>query len=81
MAVVKNYTTVNRMKRVGVDLGFKTKNYGDISSRRHSSAYSEQLCMKQTIRFYYGVLEKQFQNYYAKAEKQKDLPVIIYCYF
>lgn len=35
------------------------------------SDYGVQLRMKQMIRRYYGVLEKQFRNYYHKADRQK----------
>ena len=68
-AIKKN--RLKRMKRVGQNLDLISGNPGEISSRRHSSPYSEQLCMQQTIRFYYGVKKKQFQNYYSKAEKRK----------
>ena len=33
--------------------------------------YSHQLRMKQLIKRYYGVLEKQFHNYYKKADNRK----------
>lgn len=33
--------------------------------------YGKQLRMKQLIKRYYGVLERQFQNYYRKAEQAK----------
>jgi len=33
--------------------------------------YRNQLRMKQLIKRYYGVLEKQFSNYYSKAERLK----------
>lgn len=33
--------------------------------------YALQLRMKQLIRRYYGVLEKQFRNYYKKADRMK----------
>ena len=36
------------------------------------SAYGLQLLEKQRLRAYYGVLEKQFRNYYKKAEKSKE---------
>ncbi len=39
--------------------------------RGRSSDYGTQLRMKQMIRRYYGVLEKQFRNYYAKADRLK----------
>ena len=39
--------------------------------RTRSSDYGLQLRMKQMIRRYYGVLEKQFRNYYKKADTLK----------
>lgn len=35
------------------------------------SDYGVQLRMKQLIKRYYGVLERQFRNYYEKADRQK----------
>lgn len=43
--------------------------HGD--KRPRLSDYGRQLREKQKIRRLYGVLEKQFRNYYAKAAKQK----------
>ena len=43
--------------------------HGDKKVR--SNDYGLQLRAKQKIRRYYGVLEKQFRNYYKKAVKQK----------
>jgi len=39
--------------------------------RGRSSDYGIQLRMKQLIRRYYGLLEKQFRNYYKKADLMK----------
>ncbi len=39
--------------------------------RGRLSDYGVQLRMKQMIRRYYGVLEKQFRNYYQEADRQK----------
>ena len=39
--------------------------------RSRLSGYGKQLRMKQTIRRYYGVLEKQFRRYYHIADTQK----------
>ncbi len=39
--------------------------------RGRSSDYGTQLRMKQLIRRYYGVLERQFRNYYAAADSAK----------
>ena len=38
-------------------------------NRRKQSEYSLQLTEKQKVKFVYGVLEKQFRKYYAKAER------------
>ncbi|QHG92458.1 30S ribosomal protein S4 [Coxiella endosymbiont of Amblyomma sculptum] len=39
--------------------------------RGRTTDYSAQLRMKQLIKRYYGILEKQFRNYYQKADKFK----------
>ena len=39
--------------------------------RRRLSDYGVQLREKQKVRRLYGVLEKQFRNYYAEADRQK----------
>ena len=39
--------------------------------RTRLSDYAVQLREKQKVRRFYGVLEKQFRNYYKKAERQK----------
>lgn len=41
------------------------------SRRSRDSDYAVQLRAKQRIRRMYGVLEKQFRNYYKKADQQK----------
>ncbi|MDR1391811.1 MAG: 30S ribosomal protein S4 [Clostridiales bacterium] len=42
------------------------------ASRRKSSNYGTQLKEKQKAKFVYGVLEKQFRNYYKRASESKD---------
>ena len=42
-------------------------------SNRKTSEYGMQLREKQKAKFIYGVLEKPFRNYYAKAERQRGL--------
>jgi small subunit ribosomal protein S4 len=42
-------------------------------NNRKVSEYGLQLREKQKAKFIYGVLEKPFRNYYAKAERQKGL--------
>lgn len=44
---------------------------GQHGQKGRLSDYGVQLRMKQHIRRYYGVLEKQFRNYYQLADKQK----------
>ena len=39
--------------------------------RARQSDYAVQLREKQKVRRLYGVLERQFRNYYAKAERRK----------
>src|SRR3978361_383566 len=41
--------------------------------RQKQSAYAVQLPEKQKARRYYGVLEKQFRNYYEKASRQQGI--------
>jgi len=44
--------------------------HGDARGRRLSD-YALQLREKQKLRFIYGVLERQFRNYYKKAARRK----------
>ena len=80
VATRKKYNTMKRSRRVGHDLGFKTRSDksrhmappGKPEGRRRTkSPYSEQLRMKQMIRFYYGVSEKQFKGCYKLAERKQ----------
>ena len=43
--------------------------------RGRLSDYGVQLREKQKVRRIYGVLEKQFRNYYKEADRRKVLPV------
>jgi len=43
------------------------------SSMRKISEYGKRLREKQKLRFYYGVSEKQMQNYFEKAARQKGM--------
>jgi len=47
--------------------------HGLASGRKKMSDYGIQLREKQKVKRIYGVLEKQFRNYYADAEKRKGL--------
>ena len=56
--------------------GIERRNYppGDHGrGRSRQSEYRVQLREKQKARRYYGVLEKQFRNYYAKASRQEGV--------
>jgi small subunit ribosomal protein S4 len=72
-------------RRQGMDLGLKSRarpieskcqlekppgQHGDNRGRRQSD-YAVQLREKQKLRFIYGILERQFRNYYAKAARRK----------
>lgn len=71
-------------RREGVDLQHKSKarsldtkckatvppgQFGERAGR--ATDYSLQLRMKQLIKRYYGILEKQFHNYYKEADRRK----------
>lgn len=74
-----------RSRRIGIDLGLKSRIGVDISNKcklnvfpgqhgvkkRKISNYSLQLTAKQMLKYMYGILEKQFKNYYKKAVKSK----------
>ena len=49
-----------------------TRNPGK-DKRRKVSEYATQLKEKQKVRFVYGVLERQFRNYYEKASNMKGV--------
>ena len=51
----------------------KKSNRKLVRSSRKSSEYGLQLREKQKAKFIYGVLEKPFRNYYAKAERMQGL--------
>ena len=72
-------------RRQGTDLGLKSRaraietkcqlekppgQHGENRGRRMSD-YALQLREKQKLRYTYGVLEKQFRNYYKEAARQK----------
>ena len=42
-----------------------------VNENERLSNYGTQLLEKQKIKFMYGLLEKQFRSYFAKAEKMK----------
>jgi len=77
--------TCKLARREGVDLGLKSPARGleskcklnqvpgqhGASRRQRLSDYASQLREKQKVRRTFGVLEKQFRNYYKKAAGQK----------
>jgi small subunit ribosomal protein S4 len=73
-------------RREGTDLGLKSRarsldskckaetppgQHGGNRRRQRASDYAVQLREKQKLRRIYGVLEKQFRNYYFKAAQQR----------
>lgn len=74
-----------KSRALGMDLGLKARGrsiegkcqldkppgqHGDARQRRMSD-YSLQLREKQKLRYMYGVLERQFRNYYTEAARRK----------
>lgn len=55
---------------LGID---KKSNRNPHRSNRKLSEYALQLREKQKAKFIYGVLEKPFRNYYAKADRMRGL--------
>ena len=46
---------------------------GTARNDKKLSDYGTQLLEKQRLRAYYGVMEKQFANYFEKASKSREL--------
>jgi ribosomal protein S4, bacterial/organelle type len=60
----------------GADKYFEKRNYppgqhGLAKKRKKTSEYGTQLAEKQKVKYMYGVLERQFSNTYAKANRMK----------
>ena len=72
MAVDKT-PVLKRCRSLGLDpiyLGIDKKSNRELKrASRKVSEYGLQLKEKQKAKFIYGVLERPFRNYYAKAEK------------
>jgi small subunit ribosomal protein S4 len=69
---------LKRARRCGTDLDLTSlvrekarKSLPGGRSPGRNSDYNIQLQMKQTIRMYYGIMERQFRNYYKKADRSK----------
>ena len=76
MAVDKT-PVLKRCRSLGLDpiyLGIDKKSNRELKrASRKVSEYGLQLREKQKARFIYGVLERPFRNYYAKAEKMEGM--------
>ena len=70
---VDRVPVLKRCRSLGLDpiyLGIDKKSNRELKrANRKVSEYGMQLREKQKAKFIYGVLEKPFRNYYAKAEK------------
>ena len=76
MAVDKT-PVLKRCRSLGLDpiyLGIDKKSNRELKrASRKVSEYGLQLKEKQKAKFIYGVLERPFRNYYAKAEKMEGM--------
>lgn len=72
---VDRVPVLKRCRSLGLDptyLGIDKKSRRQLrNNRRKISEYGMQLREKQNAKFIYGVLEKPFRNYYAKADRMK----------
>ena len=72
---VNRVPVLKRCRALGLDptyLGIDKKSKRQLrNNRRKISEYGSQLREKQKAKFIYGVLEKPFRNYYAKADRMK----------
>ena len=67
---------LKRCRYLGIEpsvLGSSKKASRRKRNMRKLSEYGVQLKEKQKVKFIYGVLEKQFRNYYKKAEKMHGI--------
>ena len=74
---VDRVPVLKRCRSLGMDpiyLGIDKKSNRELKrANRKISEYSLQLREKQKAKFIYGVLEKPFRNYYAKASKMNGM--------
>ncbi len=74
---VDRVPVLKRCRSLGLDpiyLGIDKKSNRELRrANRKMSEYGTQLREKQKAKFIYGVLEKPFRNYYAKAEKMDGI--------
>lgn len=74
---VNRVPVLKRCRSLGMDpiyLGINKKSNRQLKrANRKMSEYGLQLREKQKAKFIYGVLEKPFRNYYAKAKQQEGM--------
>ena len=74
---VNRVPVLKRCRSLGMDpiyLGINKKSNRQLKrANRKMSEYGLQLCEKQKAKFIYGVLEKPFRNYYAKAKQMEGM--------
>lgn len=74
---VDRVPVLKRCRSLGMDpiyLGIDKKSNRELKrANRKLSEYGQQLREKQKAKFIYGVLEKPFRNYYAKASKMNGM--------
>ncbi|MFT4107399.1 MAG: 30S ribosomal protein S4 [Lacrimispora sp.] len=74
---VDRVPVLKRCRSLGLDpiyLGIDKKSNRELKrANRKMSEYGVQLREKQKAKFIYGVLEKPFRNYYAKASRMKGM--------
>ena len=74
---VNRVPVLNRCRSLGMDpiyLGINKKSNRQLKrANRKMSEYGLQLREKQKAKFIYGVLEKPFRNYYAKAKQMEGM--------
>ena len=69
-----------RCKALGISpavMGYAKKNTTRNSNgnfRKKKSEYATQMQEKQKLKFIYGVLEKQFSNYFEEASRRQSFP-------
>ena len=72
---VDRVPVLKRCRSLGLDPGYlgisKKSKRDNKKANRKMSEYGMQLREKQKAKFIYGVLEKPFRNYYAKAERME----------
>ena len=74
---VNRVPVLKRCRSLGLDpiyLGIDKKSTRQLNrANKKMSEYGLQLREKQKAKFIYGVLEKPFRNYYAKAQKMNGM--------